>query len=159
MSSLCVCSSVMLSLLLYFSVLLSSQPVTAVLPGWQLKVDHISTDRNPQRDTNRQLGGVSDIAVYKWTIWMAHVGYPIRRIGLLGHTLKVSPKKCVRLCLRACVQGFNLPFSPCSLSLCQVSRSVHSWSGGGEPLKKGGLVSRGRVHRQDQPHRPHGQDI
>lgn len=50
------------------------------------------------------------------------------------------------------------PSSPCSLSR-QGPWSVHSRSGGGESLPKGGLVPRGRVHRHDQQHRPHGQDI
>lgn len=123
-----------------------------LLSGWILSVKRILSI-----SSDRQLRSVSD------SVWVnLSVGYPIRHISPLGHTLKVTLKNmCVCLWMHACRTNCrhddNIP-KPLFLS-CQVSWSVHPWSGGGESLQKGGLVPRGRVHRHDQQHQPHGQDV
>lgn len=93
--NVCTCLSCCLCYSTTRSCYLLARPLCSLFGFYHLKVHHISTHRNPQQDTNRQLGAITDIAVCRLTIWKVSLGYPIRNVSLLGHTLCAGVRNAV----------------------------------------------------------------
>lgn len=108
--SLCLCLSVTESLWLYQSVLLPAFGCLHSRLGFcQLKVNHISVDRNPQCDVSRQTRAITAIAFSQLTICLVHLGYPNRTVSRLGHIVcAVVLKMVIESCRLASDRSLGL---------------------------------------------------